>query len=212
MPQSEAERDEQRILKARGKFKAQLLRWVADPDCEITQEVDKSIDQIMMDRRRRSEVFLTALSRKYVERAVFFIGSLPSVEKELLNPERITTMKNSDLIRLLCVMADQVGGAAEFLRNFVTDDDLRREPLPSSGAEFGAGEKLVTIDEVSDDERKAAAELSVESRQRIGGVLMKVIKAIDTVDKDKSMSVLVAPSESGGAGTEKGGEKSKGGT
>ena len=144
---------------------------------------------------------------------------MPEIEEELLNPKRIKTMKNSDLIRLLALLASQVESAAGFLRNFVSDDDLRSEPLPTPGSEFPAGEKEVAVDEVSDDERKAAAELPVESRQRVGAVVLRVMKAIDAVDGEKLVAALPAPANSDGKdvgkktkkATKKSRRKSKGG-
>lgn len=203
MSPNKAEKEEARILKTRGKFRAELLTWVTSPEHEITQDVDRFLDHVMKDRRRRIEVFLTALARKYVERAVFFVGRLPEIEEELLDPKRIRTMKNSDLIRLLALLASQVDDASEFLRNFVSDDDLRSEPLPTPGSEFPAGEKEVVVDDVSDDERKAAAELPVESRQRVSHVIMNVLKAIDAVDGDKQVPELPAPDKLDGASTKK---------
>ena len=205
MSPTKAEQDEKAILRTRGKFKAELLSWVTKPERDITQDVDRFLDIVMKDRRRRIEVFLTALSRKYVERAVFFVGRLPEIEEELLHPDRIKTMKNSDLIRLLVVLADQVQDASEFLRNFVSDDDLRSEPMPTPGSEFTGGEKEVDIDEISEDERRVAADLPAESRQRIGGVLMKVLKVIDTVDNEEAVA-LPAPS---GSSDENVGDKAK---
>lgn len=189
----QAQKDEQKILKARGKFRPELLKWVAQPEVEITQELDRFLDKLMKDRRRRVEVFLTALTRKYVERAVFFVGKMPGIEEELLDPDRIKTMKNSDLIRLLIVLADQVKDASDFLRNFVSDEVLKSEPVPTPGAEFGGGEKPVDVEDVSDDERQAAEELTVESRQRIGGIITKVLRALDTVGKP--VEALPAPQE-----------------
>lgn len=207
MSRTKAKKEEVAILKARGEFQPELLKWVTSPEQEITQDVDRFLDLVMKDRRRRIEVFLTALARKYVERAVFFIGRLPAIEDELLNPDRIKTMKNSDLIRLLVVLADQVKDASEFLRNFVSDEVLKSEPLPTPGSEFASGEKEIVVDAVSEDERQAAAELPAESRQRIGGIVMKVLKAIDVVNKNKP--ALPAPTEPVEKNTEKSSEKSK---
>lgn len=211
-----AEKEEARILKARGRFQAELLSWVVSPEQEITQDVDRFLDRVMKDRRRRIEVFLTGLARKYVERAVYFIGRLPDIEEELLSPNRITTMKNSDLIRLLCVLADQVKDASDFLRNFVSDEVLKSEPVPTPGSEFGAGEKGVDVEEVSEDERRAAEELPPESRRRIGGIVMKVVKAIDAANRSKHVDALPAPVNSGKTEVPKrhkdSEEKSKGGS
>lgn len=192
-----AEKEEARILKTRGKFQAELLSWVVSPEQEITQDVDWFLDRVMKDRRRRIEVFLTGLARKYVERAVYFIGRLPDIEEELLNPDRITTMKNADLIRLLCVLAEQVKDASDFLRNFVSDEVLKSEPVPTPGSEFGTGEKEVNVEEVSEDERRVAEELPPESRRRIGGIVMRVVKAIDAANKSKSVEALPEPKNSG---------------
>lgn len=169
------------VVKARGKFSPELLQWVTSGEQEITQEVNQIIDRILQDRRRRVEVFLTALARKYVERAVYFVGRMPEIEEELLHPDRIKTMRNADLIRLLALLADQVDDAAEFLRNFVSDEVLQSEPSPSPAAGFGAAKK-VEAEVVSADERSVAAELPAESRQRIGGILRKVLTAIDAAD------------------------------
>ena len=174
-----AEREERAILKARGKFPPELLQWVTSGEQEITQEVNKLIDKILKDRRRRVEVFLTALARKYVERAVYFVGKMPEVDEELLRPERIRTMKNADLIRLLGVMAEQVDDAAEFLRNFVSDEVLMSEPAPSPASEFGGAKKVEVESVVSEEERNVAAEMSAESKQRVGSVLRKMLMAID---------------------------------
>ena len=211
---AEAKKDEAKILKARGEFEPELLKWVACPEYEITQDLDRFLDKMMVDRRRRVEVFLTALTRKYVERAVFFVGQLPGIEEELLDPRRIKTMKNSDLIRLLCTMADQVKDASDFLRNFVSDEVLKSEPVPTPGAGFGDGEKQVEVEDISDDEKEVANQLPVESRQRIGGILRKVLAVIDKTDD--SVEVLPPPAESGKkdpakAKTEGTSKKSKGG-
>ncbi len=194
MSRKKADQDEARILRARGKFVPELLRWVTSPEHEITQDVDRIIDRVVKDRRRRIEVFLTALAKKYVERAVYFLGEMPRIEEELLDPDRIKTMKNSDLIRLLGVVADQVKDSSEFLRNFVSDDDLRAEPLPTPGAEFTTEPKEVEVEAVSDEDREAVEELSTESRQRIGGVLRKMLMHIDAAGKgSKPIPALEVP-------------------
>ena len=182
-------KDEKKILEARGKFPTELLKWVTSPETEITQEVDRFLDRVMRDRRRRLEVFLTSLASKYVERAVFFVGQMPAVEAELLDPERIHTMKNSDLIRLLGLMSNHVDSAADFLRNFVSDDDLKREHH-GGGPEIEA--PVEAPDGVSDEDREAVEELSVESRQRIGSVLSKVLGVMEKVSPSK-VQILPAP-------------------
>ncbi|MCK5643716.1 MAG: hypothetical protein KAJ19_23145 [Gammaproteobacteria bacterium] len=196
MSSKKSDKEERDQLKARGKFPSEMLKWVTNPEQEITQELNKFLDTVLKDRRRRIEVFLTALARKHVERAVFFVGRLPEIEAELLDPDRIKTMKNSDLIRLLGIISDQVEDASKYLLNFVTSDELRSEPLPSPGAEFEGGEKEVVVEDVSEEERRAAAELPPESRQKLGGILTKVLKAIETADNNQK-PMLPAPPKSG---------------
>jgi len=203
MSRKKAEKEEAALLKMRGKFPPELLKWVSNPEREITQEMDRYLDIVMKDRRRRIEIYLTALARKYVERSVYFVGRLPDLEEELLDPDRIKTMKTSDLIRLMGVMAEQVKDASEFLRNFVSDDDLMSEPMPTPGAEFASGEKEVEVEEVSEGEREAAAALPAESRQRIGGILKKMLMAMDSADKIKSAPVLTASAGDGKNDTKK---------
>lgn len=196
MSRDKTNRAEETIFKTRGRFLPELLSWVMSGNQEITQEVNNMIDGILLDRRRRAEVFLTALSRKYIERVVYFFGRLCLIEEELLSPKRIETMRNADLIRLFSTMAQQVDNAAEFLRVFVTDDELKSEPNPSVKSRFEPDMKdvPVTVDSVSDDERKAAQEISAESRQRIGGVLRKVLVAIDKAGGDERLRLASSAS------------------
>jgi len=178
---TKTDKEEQHLLELRGKFKGELLSWVTNPDREITQDVDALLDHVMKDRRRRIEVFLTALASKYVQRSVYLVGQMPGIEQELLRPERLHTMKNSDLIRLLGLVSNHVDSAAQFLRNFVSDDDLKSEPLPSPGSEFAEGADI-DQDAVSDEDKAAAEALPVESRRRIDLVLRKVLGAMSSID------------------------------
>lgn len=188
---TKAEKDEAAILQVRGKFKGELLKWVTSPEREITQDVDKLLDQVMKDRRRRIEVFLTALASKYVERSVYLISQMPGLEEELLRPERLRTMKNSDLIRLLGLVSNHVDSAAQFLKSFVSDDDLKSEPLPSPGSEFAEGADAdVDEDGVSDEERAAVASMPVESRRRMDLVLRKVLGAMASMDQAAEVPML----------------------
>jgi hypothetical protein len=202
------------LLKIRGKFQPDMVKWVLDPvsDREIAQELDYRIQCILRDRKRRSEVFLTALVRNHIERIMFLVSRLPEVENELFQPERIHAAKTSDLIRLVAEMADGIDKSSSFLRSFVSDSDLKTEPV-SSRVGFMPGstmdepdveeEASVPEEKLVDDqliaERKAAEDLSVESRQRIGSLLRKLLNSVDykpTVVDVKSKAVVVDSSDS----------------
>lgn len=178
----------EKMLSVRGSFQADMAKWVLDPrdNANITQELDQKISQVLLDRRRRIEVFLTALVRNHAERIMYLVSRMPKVEEELLdNPERIQAAKTSDLIRLLSTMSQSVEASSEFLRAFVSDADLRSEPMPFSGR-FGGVLDEEDQDNEEDEgesdslvaERKIALNLTVESRQRIGGVLGRIMNAI----------------------------------
>lgn len=187
------------LLKVRGKFQPDMVKWVLDPvsDREIAQELDYRIQCILRDRKRRSEVFLTALARNHIERIMFLVSRLPEVENELFKPERIHAAKTSDLIRLVAEMADGIDKSSSFLRSFVSDSDLKTESVSSrvgfvpgstaedaeTAEELEESEEAALKQELKDDkliaERKAAEALSVESRQRLGSLLRKLLNSVN---------------------------------
>lgn len=170
------------LVNVRGKFSPELVEWVLNPESEITEAVEKHIDKLMEDRRKRVQIFLTGLVKRHVERVVFLMEKFPQVEAELFNEKRIKTMKNSDLIRLLGIIGTQVEDASDFLQKFVSADDLKAEPLPSrrSGqADLDENQE----EETKDEDTEALKLLPSESRKRVMRVFRKLLTVVETVEE-----------------------------
>lgn len=170
------------LTRIRGRFSPELVDWVINPGSDITEQVEREIDRVMEDRRKRVQVFLTGLVRRHVERIVFLMEKFPMIEAELFTEKRITTMKNSDLIRLLSVIGTQVEDASEFLQRFVSADDLRAEPLPSRR---GAQQDLEEPEEEdpSDEDTRVIAMLPAESRKKVMRVFRRLLTVVETVEE-----------------------------
>lgn len=177
MPRGRPKKTE--LVRIRREFPPEFLEWVLNPETEITEEADKAINRVLLDRKKRSEVFLTALARKHIQRLVFLFERLPTIEEELFKDERIKVAQTSDLIRLLSVVGSQIQNASEFLQMFVTDEELKSphaSPQPSKEGKEG-------VPPLTDDEKKAVKELPVESRQRLRRIVQKLMMAVDESEK-----------------------------
>lgn len=186
------------LINMRGRFLSEMVNWVCGPSSEITEEAERAIDKVLYDRKKRIQVFLTALAKKHVERIIYLIGKSPMIEDELFRKDRIETARTSDLIRLLAVAGGQVDSASEFLRNFVSPDELRSEPLASRRPVGRVEEAPVEEDteKITEEEKKAALQLSPESRKRVMRVLRKVISVCDVVEETRELKeVETEPAE-----------------
>jgi len=171
------------LAKIRGKFPSDLMDWVLNPESELTERIEHQIDGLMEDRRRRVQVFLTALVRRHVERVVYLMERFPMIESELFTEKRIATMKNSDLIRLLLVVGDQVEDASDFLQRFVSAEDLKAEPLPSRRSVAQAEQAEVESDEdPSEEDKKALEILPAEKRKRVVRIFRRLIAKVEEVE------------------------------
>jgi hypothetical protein len=176
-------------------------------DHEISQELDLRLGRVMYDRRRRAEVFLTALIRNHIGRIMFLVSHLPKIEDALLDPERIRSAKTSDLTRLLMAMSQGIESSSEFLRSFVSDADLRSDPLTPSGrlgfalpdpSDDGEGEEAVEETNLS-EERIVAQSMTAESRQRLGSIFRRVLTVVGVGKLEEVKEVSVDQSDGGGA-------------
>jgi hypothetical protein len=186
------------LAKIRGKFPADLMDWVLNPKSELTEQIEQQIDGLMEDRRRRVQVFLTALVRRHVERVVFLMERFPMIEAELFTEKRIATMKNSDLIRLLLVVGDQVEDASDFLQRFVSAEDLKAEPLPSrrAGAQAEQPDSEEDEDEEpSEEDRKALDILPAEKRKRVVRIFRRLLAKVEEVETRIEETVPVSEAE-----------------
>ncbi len=173
----------------RGEFPPKLLEWVTKSGVEVTEEVEKAINRVLHDRKKRVQVFLTALAKRQIERIVYLIGQFPVVEKELFRPNRIAAMRSGDLIRLFATVGSQVDGASEFLQQFVSSDEMQTDPpIPLEP-------KVIDVEEVSAEEKEAAHEMSLESRRRVGRVLKKLLNTLDIVEREEKTKELPEPKE-----------------
>jgi len=172
------------LAKIRGKFTPALTDWVVNPESDITEKVEIEVDKLLTDRRRRVQVFLTALVRRHVERIIFLMGKFPQIEEELFTDRRISSMKNSDLIRLFGVVGDQVEDASDFLQQFVSSEDLKAEPLPSRRTSLGGAalEEEEESADPSEEERKAIELLPADKRKRVIRIFRKVIAKVEEVE------------------------------
>lgn len=178
------------VINSRGEWLEEMVRWALDAPSEMTEETEKAIANVLRDRKRRVQVFLTGLARKQIERIVYLVSKYPLVENELLDEKRISTARTSDLVRLFSTMAAQVEHASEFLRAFVSDDELRSDPPPGR-APIDRSSSLVDTASVTDEEKEAASELSSQSRRRVQHVLRRVVDALqDAETGGKSKAVL----------------------
>jgi ABC-type proline/glycine betaine transport system ATPase subunit len=176
------------LIRLRGKFSPDLVDWVINPTADLSERVEREIDRVMEDRRKRVQVFLTGLVKRHVERIVFLMGKFPQIEEELFTERRIKHMKNSDLIRLLSVVAMQVEDASDFLQRFVSADDLRAEPLPSrrGSAQLESSdteEESDNEEEPTDEDRNALEILPAESRKRVMRVFRRLLTTVELVEQ-----------------------------
>lgn len=183
------------LVRVRGKFSPELVDWVINPTTELSERVEREIDRVMEDRRKRVQVFLTGLVKRHVERIVYLMGKFPQIEEELFTERRIKNMKNSDLIRLLSVVAAQVEDASDFLQRFVSADDLRAEPLPSrrGAAQLEQGdedEESDDDDEPTTEDQNALAILPAESRKRVMRVFRRMLATVEVVEQRVSEEIV----------------------
>jgi hypothetical protein len=175
----------------RGQFPPELVKWVTSPDAPITEEMEIVLSQILSDRKKRAQVFLTEMSRKHIERIVFLMARFPEVEKEIFTKARLSTMKTGDLIRLLMTLGSQVNEASQFLRMFVTEDELKTE-VPMGAVPLGDAE------EMTEEEREAVKEIPLKSRQQMSRVLKKVFTVLKEAEKSEKAKELPAPKKKKG--------------
>ncbi len=184
-----------RALKVRGLFPPELVKWITSPDSEINEEVERALQRVLQDRKRRTQVFLTALARKHIERIIFLFGKIPLIENELLTAERIRAMRTGDLTRLLAVVGGHVSEASEFLRAFVSVGDLQSE-IPSPPPVIPDGEKEIPAEDVTQEDVDAAKTMSTETRQCLARILVKVQHAVDVANKEAEQRALPDPGNS----------------
>jgi hypothetical protein len=177
--------------KVRGKFPAELINWVTSDEGEITEKVNEAISHVLTDRKKRSQVFLTALARKYIERIVFIMEQLPVIEKALFHKDRVGSMRTSDLIRVMGMMGSQLFESSDFLRSFVTEDEMRTEVVTTTQKV-----KDVSVEDITDDERKAVDEIPAESRQKLSRILKRLVQGLE-VEKSKEKKLLVDSNKKG---------------
>jgi hypothetical protein len=156
----------------------------------MNEETEKAITNVLRDRKKRVQVFLTAMARKHIERIMFLISKFPMVEDELFKKERLDTVKTSDLIRLFTTMANQVQDNSEFLRAFVSNDELRSDPLPGRGilSSAGSGDTPEEASEITEEEKEIATELSTQSRRRVQSVVRRFLDVMNVSASEKKKS------------------------
>lgn len=170
------------LVKIRGKFNSALVDWVSNSESEITEDVEKAIDRVLDDRRKRTQVFLTAVAKEHIRRIVYLFEQFPLVETELFTDCRLHSMKNSDLIRLLGVIGEQVKDATDVLQMFVSSDDLKAEPLPSRRqAELS---EATVEEEPTNEELEALAQLPAASRKKVFTVFERVLRVVEQVERN----------------------------
>ena len=192
VPINEDEKKPLKISNRNSQFPPDMLDWVLSPSADMSESTEVAITNVLRDRKKRVQVFLTGMARQRIRRIVDLIEKMPDVESELLRQGRLETAKTSDLIRLFATMAQQVDNAAEFLRAFVSDDELRSDPLTGRIAPSGV------IEDSDDDEdnegstkeaEDIANELSTRSRRKVQGLVRKVLDAIHAVGNDKTIEM-----------------------
>lgn len=169
------------LVKVRGRFNPALIDWVSNSESEITEEVEQAIDRVLEDRRKRTQVFLTAVAKEHVRRIVYLFEQFPQIEAELFTERRLTSMKNSDLIRLLGIVGDQVKDATDVLQMFVSSDDLKAEPLLSRRGQPELPD--VTEEEPTDEELEALSQLPATSRKKVFKIFERVIRVAEEVER-----------------------------